>query len=144
MYLPMSNTHGGCRGRDRMVVGFTLLDKVCQWLATGQWFSSGTLVSSTNKTDHHDITEILLKVALNTINQLTIMGQVWANKHFVKEGPILTYNSNSIFPLLQPYLMKSATCCALPNKLSFPPRPIQIAHTIVDFPVPFGPIITFK
>jgi hypothetical protein len=26
-------------------------------------------VSSTNKTDHHDITEILLKVALNTINQ---------------------------------------------------------------------------
>jgi len=28
---------------------------------------SGTPVSSTNKTDHHDITEILLKVALNTI-----------------------------------------------------------------------------
>jgi hypothetical protein len=25
-------------------------------------------VSSTNKTDYHDITEILLKVALNTIN----------------------------------------------------------------------------
>ena len=31
--------------------------------------SLGTLVSSTNKTDRHDITEILLKVALNTINQ---------------------------------------------------------------------------
>jgi hypothetical protein len=30
---------------------------------------SGTPVSSTNKTDRHDITEILLKVALNTINQ---------------------------------------------------------------------------
>jgi hypothetical protein len=27
----------------------------------------GTPVSSTNKTDRHDITEILLKVALNTI-----------------------------------------------------------------------------
>jgi hypothetical protein len=27
----------------------------------GQWFSAGTLVSSTNKTDHHNITEILLK-----------------------------------------------------------------------------------
>jgi hypothetical protein len=27
------------------------------------------MVSSTNKTDHHDITEILLKVVLNTINQ---------------------------------------------------------------------------
>jgi len=33
----------------------------------GQWFSPGTPVSSTNKTDHHAITEILLKVALNTI-----------------------------------------------------------------------------
>jgi hypothetical protein len=30
---------------------------------------SGYSVSSTNKTDLHDITEILLKVALNTINQ---------------------------------------------------------------------------
>ena len=44
-------------------------DSVCQWLVTGQWFSPGTLVSFTNKTDRHDITEILLKVALNTINQ---------------------------------------------------------------------------
>jgi hypothetical protein len=35
----------------------------------GQWFSQGTLVFSTNKTDCNDITEILLKVALNTINQ---------------------------------------------------------------------------
>jgi hypothetical protein len=42
-------------------------DKVCQWLATGQWFSLATPVSSTNKTDHHDITEILLKVVWNTI-----------------------------------------------------------------------------
>jgi hypothetical protein len=36
------------------------------------WFSPGPPVSSTNKTDRHDITEILLKVALNTINQPTI------------------------------------------------------------------------
>ena len=35
----------------------------------GQWFSPGTPVSSTNKTDHHNITEILLRVALNTINK---------------------------------------------------------------------------
>jgi len=33
----------------------------------GLWFSPGTPVSSTNKTDRHDITEILLKVVLNTI-----------------------------------------------------------------------------
>jgi hypothetical protein len=44
-----------------------LCDNVCQLLATGRWFSSGTPVSSTNKTDRHLITEILLKVALNTI-----------------------------------------------------------------------------
>ena len=31
-----------------------------------QVFSPGTPVSSTNKTDHHDITEILLKLTLDT------------------------------------------------------------------------------
>ena len=51
------------------VLNTTLCDKVCQWFATGQCFSPDTSVSSTNKTDHHDITEILLKVVLNTINQ---------------------------------------------------------------------------
>ena len=35
---------------------------------TGRWFSPGPLVSSTNKTDCHDITEIVLKMALSTIN----------------------------------------------------------------------------
>ena len=46
----------------RTLLDTTLCDKACQW------FSAGTLVSSTNKTDHYDITEILLKVALSTIN----------------------------------------------------------------------------
>ena len=41
-------------------------DKVCQWLTTGSWFSPCTPVLA-NRTDRHDITEILLKVALNTI-----------------------------------------------------------------------------
>jgi hypothetical protein len=36
-------------------------------LAAGWWFSPNTPVSSTNKTDHHDITEILLKVVLITL-----------------------------------------------------------------------------
>ena len=45
----------------------TLCDKVCRWFATGQLFSPGSPVSSTNKTDRHDIPEILLKVALNSI-----------------------------------------------------------------------------
>jgi hypothetical protein len=51
----------------RGVLETTLCDQVCQLLVAGRWFSPGTLVSSTNKTDHHNITEILLKVVLNTI-----------------------------------------------------------------------------
>jgi hypothetical protein len=35
-----------------------LYEKVCQWTAAGQWSSSCTPVSSTNKTDSHDIAEI--------------------------------------------------------------------------------------
>ena len=57
----------------RGVLDTTLFDKVCQWLVTGLWFSAGTPVSSTNKTDRHNITEILLKVALNTINQTKLL-----------------------------------------------------------------------
>ena len=55
----------------RGVLDTTLCDKVCQWLAAGWWFSPGTLVSFTNKTDCQDITEILLKVVLNTITLLS-------------------------------------------------------------------------
>ena len=53
----------------RGVLDTTLCNKVCQWLATGRWFPPNTPVSSTNTTCLHDIAEILLKVALNTINQ---------------------------------------------------------------------------
>ena len=42
-------------------------DCVVSFCFRGRWFSPGTSVSSTNKTDRHDMTEILLKVALNTI-----------------------------------------------------------------------------
>jgi hypothetical protein len=45
-------------------------DKVYQLLAHCRWFSPGTTASSTTKTGRHDIAEILLKVALNTINQI--------------------------------------------------------------------------
>jgi len=53
----------------RGVLDTTLCDKVCQWVAAGRWFSPGTPVSSINKTHRQDITQILLKVALSTINQ---------------------------------------------------------------------------
>jgi hypothetical protein len=38
-------------------------------LAHGGWFSPDSPASSTTKTGRHDIADILLKVALNTINQ---------------------------------------------------------------------------
>ena len=83
----------GLRGRHRMVVRFTntcaisayhhwrcefhsrtwrgvldttLCDKVCQWLATGKWFSRVLRFPQQIRIVRHDITEILLKVALNT------------------------------------------------------------------------------
>jgi hypothetical protein len=43
-------------------------DKVYQLLAS--WFSPGTSASSTTKAGRHGIAEILLKVALSTINQI--------------------------------------------------------------------------
>jgi len=45
-------------------------DTVYQLLAHGWWFSPGTSASSTTKTGPHDRAEILLKVALNTKNQI--------------------------------------------------------------------------
>ena len=57
------------------VYNITMYVIVCQWLTTGEWFSLGPPLSSTNKTNCHDITEIVLKVALNTIKQTNIIGQ---------------------------------------------------------------------
>ena len=42
-------------------------------IKAGRWFSSCTLVSATNKTDCHNITEILLKLVLTTINLIKIL-----------------------------------------------------------------------
>jgi hypothetical protein len=41
-------------------------DKDYQLLARGRWFSPGTPASSSTKTGHHDVAEILLKVVLST------------------------------------------------------------------------------
>ena len=50
--------------RVRIPLGRGVLVYNIMWLV----LFSGSLVSSTNKTNHHDITEILLKVVLSTIN----------------------------------------------------------------------------
>jgi hypothetical protein len=110
------------------MTGATLCDKVCQWLATDWCFFPGTPVSSTNKTDCHDIAEILLKVALNTItpnpllmtrlcifhvfivnadcNFLCIYAQLYLYILFIKDEVLLTV-SCPIFPsiLIAKYLL---------------------------------------
>ena len=72
------------------VLDTTLCDKVCQWLVTDRWFSPGTPIYSANKTDRHDITEIMLIVVLNTIT-LTLIYYFW-DLHF-------QYVSQDIFTL---------------------------------------------
>jgi hypothetical protein len=47
-----------------------------------RWFSPGTPASSTTKTGRHDIAEILLKEALNTINQIKL--NLILNKNRIK------------------------------------------------------------
>jgi hypothetical protein len=53
-------------GPSLLKLSFHKFPSIPQWLAAGWWFSLGTPVSSTKKPDRHDITEILLKVTLNT------------------------------------------------------------------------------
>ena len=50
----------------------TTRTKVCQWLVTSRLLSKVTPVSSTDKTDHQDITDIVLKAVLVTINSLSV------------------------------------------------------------------------
>ena len=62
-------------------------DKAYQLHAHDRWFSPGNPASSTTKTGRHDIDEILLKAALNTINQITViklssMNFVQSERHF--------------------------------------------------------------
>ena len=66
--------------------------EVYKWFAIGQWFSPGPPVSSTNKTDPHDIPEILLKVALGTIKQ--------TNKQTNKQSEQLVAKKNYICLLI--------------------------------------------
>ena len=72
-YKPITNTAWVRARLCKLQKGCTRLatasDKVYQLLAHGRWFSPGT-PASTFKTGRHDIAEILLKVALSTINQI--------------------------------------------------------------------------
>ena len=74
------------------------LIRVSQWLATGRWFSLGPPVSSTNKTDCLDITEILLKVALNTIKQTNIYYKLAQKRYTFNYKNIKINNYISLSP----------------------------------------------
>ena len=102
----------------RGVLDTTLCDKVCQWLATGQWFPLGTSVCSINKTDRHDITEILLKVTLNTINHHT-------QYHI---------NTCKISLLFRCWRIKEYSCITLPKHILVMGRTVQsekLLHSLV-------------
>ena len=82
----------------RGVLDITLCDKVRQLLEAGRWFSTGPPISSTNKTDSHDITEILLKVALNTITvtiYIRTINEFEIHSTFRPRFPNERYNSNA-------------------------------------------------
>ena len=70
--------------------------KVCQWLATDRWFSSlCTPVSSINKTDRHDIAEILLKVVLNTINPAHINEMAITERLYIPDFISTCFNQHT-------------------------------------------------
>jgi hypothetical protein len=73
-YKPITNTAWVRARLCKLERGCTRLaaasDKAYQLLAHGWWFSPGIPASSTTKTGRHDIAEILLKVALSTINHI--------------------------------------------------------------------------
>jgi hypothetical protein len=64
--------HYSCEFEPRSWWG-VLKTTLCDKSLIGRWFSPGIAIFSNNKTDRHDITEILLKVALNTINSNTVV-----------------------------------------------------------------------
>jgi hypothetical protein len=78
-YKPITNTAWVRIRLCKLQKGCTRLaaasDQVYQLLVHGRWFSPGTTASSTTKTGRHDIDEILLKVALSTINQTNQINQ---------------------------------------------------------------------
>ena len=74
----------------RGVLGTKLWDKVCQRLVAGPWFFLVAPMLSTNETERHDITGILLTIALSTII-LTL------NKCVVGEKIIKTNNVKNVF-----------------------------------------------
>jgi hypothetical protein len=86
--------------------------QVCQWFAVCRWFSPSTPMSSTNKTDRSEKTEILLKMAINqTKNKRKLSPTLGCVM-----GPIFTSLSNDIFHIFSPvvsYPLQCSVCSSL-------------------------------
>jgi hypothetical protein len=90
-------------------------DKAYQLLVHGRWFSPGIPVSFTTKISRHYIAKILLKVALNTINQIKskylmyVHVYIWhqCTMYFVPDLYALAFSVQSILCML-------CTCTHLP------------------------------
>ena len=93
-----------------------ICNKVFQWLAADRWFSPGTPVSSTNKSDRNDITEILLKVALNTINLLFF---VWWSAYMIFSVWLFAIMVFFICSLTVCFVLGSLSKCKYVNLTSF-------------------------
>jgi hypothetical protein len=72
-------------------------DQVYQLLAHGRCLSQGSPVSSANKTDRHDITEIMLKV----VNYQVLR----------KNKTVYDNHSNYIKTFILPYQCSTFLCC---------------------------------
>jgi len=90
VYIVSSNpVHGEVYSIQHYVIKFVSDLRHCRW------FSPGTPVSSTNKTNRHDINEIVLKVTLNTINQTKPYIYKWCSFRIIHF--ITVYNTSPYY-----------------------------------------------
>jgi hypothetical protein len=83
--------------------------QLSQWLAACRWFSSSTPISSTNKTDRSEKTEILLKMAIHqTKNNRKLSPTLGCVM-----GPIFTSLSNDYISCFQSHGVMFATMFGL-------------------------------
>jgi hypothetical protein len=107
------------------VLNTTFFNKVCHWHMTGRWLSLSTPVSSINKTDRHDKTEILLKVVINNINLwkiIPLQSNLVRDRPFNLKGGVwffvsfrIFFSDNTIVRLFIFFVVQSIINYACPN-----------------------------
>jgi hypothetical protein len=129
----------------RGVLDTTLCDKIYQWLATGRWFFR-VLISPTNKTDSHDIAEILFdQVTFRTFHS-PILGGIL--RYVLVNSVYHTYFTtvkHSVSPTIFSWFSYHATCRIEYSLIKIrSPRLLPISYRLfnsrrVEAPVPvFG------